>query len=541
MIPVKIPLTVLFFTLLIPLAPLRSQEASKETNSNSPSQTASNPSATPPPPDQASLKAETNRAVNEKYDQWKSALPPERRKWEEVLDSNLGAFYLPGRQSDVLKGKPDAWDYVEDDPKLPRVLLIGDSISRGYTLDTRAALSGKANVHRAPENCGPSTRGLKNLGLYLGDGKWDVIHFNFGIHDRNTPTDVYASNLEQIISGLQKTGAKLIWARTTPPSPGSTNHENYTMEMCERVNLVADGIMKRHDIPEDDLFSVVQPRLTELQLPNNVHFSDAGYALLGNQVALSILTALGSKESPTPNSTSSSTNTVFTNTAISLPPPVEKDPRLKPDGGQWGLEQAVITDPSLPRVLLIGDSILGGYKNLVVRSLAGKANVDVWKNPNYQSEELNRRLAAILDHGPYDVVHFNVGLHGWKEGRIKEGTYIPLTKAYVDVMHNKLPYAKLIWADTTPVTMKGDPEHLDPAINDIIIAHNRMAAEVMAGEHVPSNDFYGLLLGHLALARGDQFHWKPEAYYLLADMATASILRELSSLPKTSTPTTPNP
>jgi hypothetical protein len=66
---------------------------------------------------------------------------------------------------------------------LPRVLLIGDSISMGYTLDVRELLKGKANVHRIPTNGGPTTNGLKNIKAWLGDSKWDVIHFNWGLHD----------------------------------------------------------------------------------------------------------------------------------------------------------------------------------------------------------------------------------------------------------------------------------------------------------------------------------------------------------------------
>ena len=222
-----------------------------------------------------------------------------------------------------------------------------------------------------------------------------------------------------------------------------------------------------------------------------------------------------------------------------LPRDTEHDPRLKPDGKGWGLEKAEITDPSLPRVLLIGDSILGGYKSLAVKALRGRANVDVWKNPNFQSEELNKKLALVLEQGPYDVIHFNVGLHGWQAGRIKEGTYIPLTKAYVEVMKTKLPQAKLIWANTTPVTLKGDPSHLDPPINDIIIAHNTMAAEVMLAEHVPTDDFYGLLVGQLPLARGDGFHWTAPAYTILANAAAASILKELPERNKSLSQPTP--
>src|SRR5688572_17205641 len=57
---------------------------------------------------------------------------------------------------------------VKDDPTLPRVLLIGDSISMGYTLDVRKLLAGKANVHRPAENCGTTARGIERLDAWLG-------------------------------------------------------------------------------------------------------------------------------------------------------------------------------------------------------------------------------------------------------------------------------------------------------------------------------------------------------------------------------------
>ena len=66
---------------------------------------------------------------------------------------------------------------------LPNVLLIGDSISIGYTLGVRKNLKGIANVHRPPTNCGPSVKGMAELDNWLGTTKWDLIHFNFGLHD----------------------------------------------------------------------------------------------------------------------------------------------------------------------------------------------------------------------------------------------------------------------------------------------------------------------------------------------------------------------
>ena len=61
-----------------------------------------------------------------------------------------------------------AFAEVKDDPALPRVLLIGDSIWKRYALPTRSLLQGKANVHRIPVNGGPTIIGLENLDRWLG-------------------------------------------------------------------------------------------------------------------------------------------------------------------------------------------------------------------------------------------------------------------------------------------------------------------------------------------------------------------------------------
>jgi lysophospholipase L1-like esterase len=209
------------------------------------------------------------------------------------------------------------------------------------------------------------------------------------------------------------------------------------------------------------------------------------------------------------------------------PGATEPDARLQADGKGWRLDRARLTDATRPRVLLIGDSILNGYRKQVISALAGRAYVDTWVNPHCQSEHLNKLLAEVLANGPYDVVHFNMGLHGWQKGRIKDGTFEPLTKAYVQVIRDRLPNARAIWASSTPVTVKGKPTELHPEINPIIVEHNRMAAKVMNEMNVPANDFYSLLAPKLDLARGDQFHWRPEAYRVLAERVTNSILREL--------------
>ena len=239
----------------------------------------------------AAKKAAQDATIDAKYFALVAQLPPEAQAWEKVLQENLGnGFYLPAHKRDKVAGKSTAWDFVKDDPKLPRVLLIGDSVSRGYTQPTRAALAGVANVHRAPANCGPTAAGVKNLEVWLGVGKWDVIHFNFGIHDRGTPAADYVQRLEAIVGRLEKTGAKLVWASTTP-IPDNPAQKQTARSIVEK-NALAAEVMRKHGIPTDDLFAALTPRLADLQNPNDVHFTAAGYEFLGAQVAAAIRAAL---------------------------------------------------------------------------------------------------------------------------------------------------------------------------------------------------------------------------------------------------------
>jgi acyl-CoA thioesterase-1 len=194
---------------------------------------------------------------------------------------------------------------VADDPALPRVLLIGDSISVGYTVPTRELLAGKANVHRAPTNCGPTTRGLEGLDQWLGDGGWDVIHFNWGLHDlrqsdgeHQVPIGAYEKNLRELVDRLEKTGATLIWCSTTPVPEGSSPPRSNDDVVA--YNAVAKRIMDERGIAVNDLYTFALARLAQIQRPANVHFTPEGSAVLARQVARAILDAIEKATKPQP-------------------------------------------------------------------------------------------------------------------------------------------------------------------------------------------------------------------------------------------------
>ena len=206
---------------------------------------------------------------------------------------------------------------IEDVAGLPRVLLIGDSISIGYTVATRTLLKGQVNVHRIPGNGGPTTRGLAEIDKWIGEKKWDVIHFNWGLHDlkymgpkgenladpkvatnkQQVPPAEYEKNLRKLVERLKKTEAKLIWTTTTPVAEGTKGRVHGD---SAAYNKIAKKIMDEHDVAVDDLYTLALGQLDKIQLPKNVHFKPEGSKVLAHQVANSILKALGKEELPAP-------------------------------------------------------------------------------------------------------------------------------------------------------------------------------------------------------------------------------------------------
>ncbi len=195
---------------------------------------------------------------------------------------------------------------VEEVPNLPRVLLIGDSISMGYTIPVRELLKGKVNVLRVQTNAGDTAHGIANLDQWLGDKKWDVIHFNFGLHDLKyldangkyvSPAEgkqvatlaQYEANLRTIVQRLRKTGAKVIWASTTPVPEGSLGR---VKDDELKYNETALKVMQEYGVQIDDLHAVITAGPPDMQRPKNVHFTPEGYQALARSVVASIEMAL---------------------------------------------------------------------------------------------------------------------------------------------------------------------------------------------------------------------------------------------------------
>jgi len=200
-------------------------------------------------------------------------------------------------------------------------------------------------------------------------------------------------------------------------------------------------------------------------------------------------------------------------------------------GGWGGIHEVLKGDANLPRVLLIGDSILGGYHRQARELLRGKVNLDIWMTPKHIGcRDLAEDIEAICKEHTYDLILFNdVGLHAWAPGAIPAGQYEPLTRAHLANLRKFAPKAKLIFATTTPITTKTRPIGFDPEFNALIVERNQIAVKVMEENHVPVADYYALLAPKLELAAGDRFHWTKPAYELLAQCAAAQVEKALGA------------
>ena len=207
-----------------------------------------------------------------------------------------------------------------------RVLILGDSISIGYTPFVRQELEGVAEVSRPmrnraegakprPENCEGTKKGVGSVERWLTmeGAPFDVIHFNFGLHDMkrvdaetgrnsNDPLEThqadperYQRQLLEITRSLKASGARLVFATTTPVPPGELRPYREPSDAVE-YNRRALEVMAAEGVPVNDLFALISEADPALQKPADVHFTREGSRALGAAVAAAVLDVAGAAQ-----------------------------------------------------------------------------------------------------------------------------------------------------------------------------------------------------------------------------------------------------
>ena len=183
-----------------------------------------------------------------------------------------------------------AYHLTDANKDLPRVLLVGDSICQGYQGKVRSKLEGKANItYWASSYCVTSPGYLRLLAFYLDEAKYDVIHFNNGLHSCETPVADYEKSYRAALQLVKKKQpkAKLVWASSTPLN-ATDSRAGKVAALNAAAHRAAESV---EDVVENDLYSLANPLDRKAYWVDTHHYTDAGYELLASQVVEKVVAA----------------------------------------------------------------------------------------------------------------------------------------------------------------------------------------------------------------------------------------------------------
>lgn len=185
----------------------------------------------------------------------------------------------------------DIWVTDADREDLPKVLFVGDSITRGYFGAVDKHLAGQASCARlTTSKCVSDPTFNDDLQLLLKQYKFSVIHFNNGLHGWGYTDEQYRDGLANTVLTIKQHAgdAELIWATTTPMRKRDDLQAfaDETTRVKAR-NAFAAEIMKDSAASTDDLFQLVEAH-AEWQSTDGVHFNAIGNEAMAKQVAESV-------------------------------------------------------------------------------------------------------------------------------------------------------------------------------------------------------------------------------------------------------------
>lgn len=170
----------------------------------------------------------------------------------------------------------------------------------------------------------------------------------------------------------------------------------------------------------------------------------------------------------------------------------------------------------LPRVMLIGDSITRGYYATVEEKLKGKAYVARYTTSKAIGDPaLLDEIRTFLKQTDFQVVQFNIGMHGWAYSEAEYEKHFP---ALVKAIRKAAPKAKLVWAHTTPIR-KDNPQG---ATNARIEARNAIAAAYCGKQSIPVTNLHALMVTKAQL-HSDDVHFDKEGSRILGTAVAAGI------------------
>src|ERR1035438_5640962 len=192
------------------------------------------------------------------------------------------------------------WWNNANENRLPRVLLIGDSITDGSQAAVHDKLNGLAyTAYWASSKCLTDPTYLKALDFVLGEYPYAVIHFNNGLHSLSSDRAQWQAGLRAALTLLRDKGqgAKIVWAASTPLKDAALTAK------AKELNALAAPIVAEFGLPTDDLFALMDPQDRDKLWSDTFHYRPAGVEMEAKQVAETIralLPAAGAQPAANP-------------------------------------------------------------------------------------------------------------------------------------------------------------------------------------------------------------------------------------------------
>jgi hypothetical protein len=195
------------------------------------------------------------------------------------------------------------------------------------------------------------------------------------------------------------------------------------------------------------------------------------------------------------------------------------------EGTEWSNTWMVATNKhDLPRVLIIGDSHVERYYQLVTNKLNKKAYCCKFTTSRSLGDPaLMAQLKALFFSYQFDVITFNNGLHGVEYSDEQYSNYLPVV---YKLFKKSNPGLKLIWVNTTPRRIGGKRPDFDQ-YNQGVINRNKAVEEFTIAKNIPLVDFYTPASTNLDFFDTDGIHFSKPGVEEQAKMVTSEILKAL--------------
>lgn len=179
------------------------------------------------------------------------------------------------------------------DDRLPNVLLLGDSITRGYYDATADMLKGKANVYLFATSAAiGSAMLLEQIQSYakMTQVHFDVVHVNNGMHGRTYSDEDYRAHYPAFLVTVkhQWPKARCIVATTTPVRADSEDGPPNARIDARNTIAVADAARAGCVIDDQHALMLEHQDLHD----GNIHYTADGSRVQANQVTTIILRVL---------------------------------------------------------------------------------------------------------------------------------------------------------------------------------------------------------------------------------------------------------